>query len=160
MAVSISKFPQCLKIPTITNNKKYLTWFFPFLTETSTSLKKGSSHTKLLSVLSYSTCLSLRFGSEERRCMMLHSPFLAVAGGGKGRVCITQSHHTPWENTSGPYFLLARRCLEQTQRPLLNAAFHWSPRVSPVCCCAVEGAGPIPCVCGVTEQCWARTPKV
>lgn len=52
MAVSISKFPQCLKIPTITNNKKYLTCFFPFLTETNTSLKKGSSHTNLLSVLS------------------------------------------------------------------------------------------------------------
>lgn len=40
MAVSTSEFPQCLQIPTITNNRKHLTWLFPFLTETSTLLKR------------------------------------------------------------------------------------------------------------------------
>lgn len=76
-------------------------------------------------LLSYSTCLSLKFGNEKRRRTMLHFPFLAVAGAGKGRVCTTQviTHHekTPM---GSPYFLLATRCLEKTQRPFLNAASH------------------------------------
>lgn len=95
-------------------------------------------------LLSSSTCLSLKFGNEERRRMMLHSPFLAVAGAGKGRVCITQviTHHEK-TLTDSPYFLLAMRCLEQTQRRLLNAACDRSLRVSHMCCCTMEGAGPI-----------------
>lgn len=52
MAMSTSKFPQRLQIPTITNNRKYLTQFFPFLTETSTLLKRGQLPYQPLSVLS------------------------------------------------------------------------------------------------------------
>lgn len=113
-------------------------------------------------LLSYSTCLSLRFGNEERRCMMLHSPFLAVAGARKGRVYITQviTHHekTLVGSLCSKHFVAKRK---QTQRPFLNAASHSLKSQSVPDVLLHNGGGwPHTCVHGVTEQCWAHTLKV
>lgn len=68
----------------ITNNRKHLTCFFPFLTETRTLLKRQQLPYQL-SVLSteYNVYLSLQFSNEGRRNMMQNYPFPA-GGGGKG----------------------------------------------------------------------------
>jgi len=51
MAVSTPRIPQCLQIPMITNDRKHVTCFFPFLTETALYSKESSSHTSFLPVL-------------------------------------------------------------------------------------------------------------
>lgn len=115
----------------ITNNRKHLTCFFPFLTETRTLLKRQQLPYQL-SVLSteYNVYLSLQFSNEGRRNMMQNYPFPA-GGGGKGRV---PAHHWPYMprgNISG-YCPYAMSCLGQTQMPCLWAAPCCSPAVTAV----------------------------
>lgn len=100
-------------------------------------------------LLSSSTCLSLKFGNEERRRMMLHSPFLAVAGAGKGSL-YNPSHHTPF----------GYEVFGANSETSLECSIWPKSQSVPYVLLHNGGGWPHTCAPGITEQCWARTPRV
>lgn len=164
MAVSTPKFPKHLQFPTITNSRKHLTCFFSFPYRDKHFTQKTAAPIPafcLCYLLSHSTRLSLKFGNEERRCVMQPHPFLAVGRGRKGQsLHIPMSPHTmrthQWVAFIPPRLWGVWSKLSHLPGMQHRAGVSGITRVH---CCMMEGSGPIH-VPGVTEQCWTRTLKV
>lgn len=160
-----SKIPSALADPYDNKQQKASNMLFSFPYRDKHFTQKRAAPIPafcLCYLLSYSTCLSLKFGNEEGDTWCSTTRCWLLGAGRKG-----QSFYTPMS----PQAMRKHQwvaCISLWLWGVQSKLSHlpWAQHldgvlgVTHVRCCVMEGSGPNACVPGVTEQCWTRTLKV